>query len=77
MRVYCEGSGEMMEVEVDSADEAAEEVHLGNDDDSGNEGAYRVEEEPGEWVRYTVRVRHEPFFTTRGGSPCDPPELDE
>lgn len=77
MRVYFEDSGEMVDVDALGAAEAAEIAHGQTDDGSGNAGTYRVEEKPGQWVRYTVRTEYRPVHTTRSKGPCDAPEVDE
>lgn len=77
MRVYCDDSGEVMDVDALGAAEAAEIVHGQIDDGSGNAGTYRVESKPGEWERYTVRTEYTPVHTTRSKGPCDAPEIEE
>lgn len=77
MRVYCDDSGETVDVDELGAADAAEIVHGLNEDGSGNAGTYRVERRPGEWERYTVRTRYEPVHTTQSKGPCDAPEIEE
>ena len=49
----------------------------GSNKGSGNAGTYCVEEEPGYWVRYTVRTEYQPVHTTRSKGACDAPEIEE
>ena len=77
MRVYCQDSGEVMNVDARTPGEAAERMHAKTEDGSGNAGTYCVEEEPGYWVRYTVRTEYQPVHTTRSKGACDAPEIEE
>lgn len=74
--VYCEDSGELRQIEAESASAAAERFHRDDDDGSGNSGTYRVCDD-GEWQRYTVKLRYVIECDVRSKGACDAPETGE
>ena len=76
MRVYCEDTGEMLDVDTDDAVDAARKAHAATaPDEDGCEGIYCVEVRPGTWRRFRVRTRVVVAFDATDKGDCDAPEV--
>ena len=76
MRVYCEDTGEMLDVDTDDAADAAKEAHAAGPPESDEyDGVYRVEVRPGTWRRFRVRTRVVVAFDATDKGDCDAPEV--
>lgn len=73
MKVYSEGSSELLDIDATNATKAAEKAHARDDDGSGNEGCYRVLS-PWGWQRIAVRAEITTTYHSRQMGRCEAPE---
>lgn len=76
MKVYNEGSSEILDIDATDATEAAEMAHAREDDGSGNAGTYRVLS-PWGWQRISVRSEITTTYHSRQMGRCEAPESDD